>query len=172
LDTSTRIDEAIRADVLSQLKRAPKITSPDNIEVKLSETRTDPEIARDAIRASDAHPGVPAQPITNLIEVKPSVSPVEIKIKIEDALKRSAELDARRITVEVDGPTVKLYRKRAVLGRAGGRRARRLVRARNGSGRKPYHDRAIAILAAPCARPAPPTPCSRSAVRFFVVYVP
>ena len=32
-----------------------------------------------------------------------------MKSKIEDALRRNAELDARRITVEADGNTVKLY---------------------------------------------------------------
>ena len=47
--------------------------------------------------------------VTNNIEVKPTVSPTEIKSKIEEALKRSAEVDARRITVEVAGSTVKLY---------------------------------------------------------------
>ena len=47
--------------------------------------------------------------VTNNIEVKPSISPADIKNKIEDALKRNAELDARRITVDVDGGTVKLY---------------------------------------------------------------
>src|ERR1700716_268844 len=47
--------------------------------------------------------------VSNKIEVKPAVSPTDIKSKIEDALKRSAELDARRITVETDGSTVKLY---------------------------------------------------------------
>ena len=47
--------------------------------------------------------------ITNNIEVKPKVSPTDVKSKIEDALRRSAELDARRITVEADGNTVKLY---------------------------------------------------------------
>ncbi|HWP42910.1 MAG TPA: BON domain-containing protein [Blastocatellia bacterium] len=47
--------------------------------------------------------------ITNNIEVKPSVSPTQVKTKIEEALRRSAELDARRITVEVEGSTVKLY---------------------------------------------------------------
>lgn len=46
--------------------------------------------------------------VTNNIEVKPAVSPTEIKSKIEDALKRSAELDARRINVETDGGVVKL----------------------------------------------------------------
>jgi len=47
--------------------------------------------------------------VTNNIEVKPAVTPTEIKSKIEDALKRSAELDARRITVDLDGGTVRLY---------------------------------------------------------------
>ena len=47
--------------------------------------------------------------VTNNIEVKPRVSPTEIKSKIEEALRRSAELDARRITVDVEGGIVKLY---------------------------------------------------------------
>jgi osmotically-inducible protein OsmY len=47
--------------------------------------------------------------ITNNIEVKPHLSPVELKSRIEDALRRSAEVDARRITVQVEGGTVKLY---------------------------------------------------------------
>src|SRR3954468_3777352 len=37
--------------------------------------------------------------VTNLITVKPHVAPSEVKAKIEDALKRSAEMDAGRITV-------------------------------------------------------------------------
>jgi osmotically-inducible protein OsmY len=47
--------------------------------------------------------------ITNQIEVKPRVSPTDVKSKIQEALRRSAELDARRITVEVEGGTVRLY---------------------------------------------------------------
>lgn len=47
--------------------------------------------------------------VSNNIELKPHVSAAEVKSKIEDALKRNAELDARRITVEVEGGTVKLY---------------------------------------------------------------
>ena len=40
--------------------------------------------------------------VTNLVKVKPHVkpSPSEVKAKIEEALRRSAEFDARRITVE------------------------------------------------------------------------
>ena len=47
--------------------------------------------------------------VTNKIEIKPKVTPQEVKSKIEEALRRSAELDARRISVEVEGSTVKLY---------------------------------------------------------------
>jgi osmotically-inducible protein OsmY len=38
--------------------------------------------------------------ITNNIAVRPKVSPIDIKKKIEDAFKRSAEIDANRISVE------------------------------------------------------------------------
>ncbi|MCU1334867.1 MAG: osmotically inducible protein [Bryobacterales bacterium] len=186
VETPTRTDEAIREDVLSEIKWDPKITSPDiavavkdgvatltgyvpsywekdaaekaakrvfgvrgvanDLEVKLSSTRTDPEIARDAVHELETHVSIPHDRIkvavrngwvtlegtvdwqyekllaesavkklrgvigvTNNIEVKPRVAPTEIKSKIEEALKRSAELDARRITVAVDGATVRLY---------------------------------------------------------------
>ncbi len=185
-ETLKRTDESIRADVLSELKWDPKITSSDiavavkdgvvtlsgyattywekdaaekavkriygvrgianDIEVKLASKRTDPEVARDAVRELESHISIPSDKIkvtvkngwvtlegsvdwqyqknlaesavkkltgvagvSNMIEVKPRVSPSEIKGKIEEALKRSAELDARRITVEVEGSTVKLY---------------------------------------------------------------
>src|ERR1700730_314235 len=102
----------------------------NEIEVKPSSTRTDPEIARDAIHELESHISIPSDKIkvtvkngwvtlegsvdwqyqktladsavkklrgvigvTNNIEVKPRVSPIEIKEKIEEALKRSAELD-------------------------------------------------------------------------------
>ena len=118
----------------------------NDIEVRLPSTRTDPEIARDAVQELQNHITVPADKVrvtvkngwvtlegtvdwqyqkiaaesavkklrgvigvTNNIEVKPNVSPSEIKGKIEEALRRSAELDARRITVTVEGGTVKLY---------------------------------------------------------------
>lgn len=44
--------------------------------------------------------------ISNLILLKPSVAPSEIKAKIEDAFRRSAEIDASRITVEAHGSEV------------------------------------------------------------------
>ena len=118
----------------------------NDIEVKLASTRTDPEIARDAVQEIQNHISLPSDKIKvtvkggwvtlegtvewqyqkalaesavkklkgvigviNNIDLKPRVSPTEIKGKIEEALKRSAELDARRITVSVDDGVVKLY---------------------------------------------------------------
>jgi osmotically-inducible protein OsmY len=44
--------------------------------------------------------------VTNALAVTPKVSPTEIRAKIEEALKRSAQLDASRITVETEGSKV------------------------------------------------------------------
>jgi osmotically-inducible protein OsmY len=44
--------------------------------------------------------------VTNALAVTPKVSPSEVKMKIEEALKRSAQLDASRITVEAEGSKV------------------------------------------------------------------
>jgi osmotically-inducible protein OsmY len=44
--------------------------------------------------------------VSNLITVKPRITAMELKQKIEDALVRSAETDAERITVEVQGSKV------------------------------------------------------------------
>lgn len=46
--------------------------------------------------------------VSNLVTIKPKVEPSEVKTKIQEALKRSAELDAQRITVEVGGSEVTL----------------------------------------------------------------
>jgi osmotically-inducible protein OsmY len=46
--------------------------------------------------------------VTNLIVVKPRVNPTDIKQKIEQALLRSVETDAKRIQLEVDGGRVVL----------------------------------------------------------------
>jgi osmotically-inducible protein OsmY len=181
--TLPRSDEAIREDVLLELKWDPKIKSTDigvavkngvvtlagfvstfwelgaaekaakrvygvravanDLEVKLFWQRTDPEIGRDAIRALESHVSIPNDQIkvtvkngkvrlegmvdweyqkelaqsavkklrgvagvVNKIQVKPRVSPSDVQEKIEEALRRSAELDARRIKVEVNGTEV------------------------------------------------------------------
>jgi osmotically-inducible protein OsmY len=59
------------------------------------------ETAEKAVRSLQG-----VQGISNLIQVKPKVAPEEVKRKIEDAFRRSAELDADRITVETKGSEV------------------------------------------------------------------
>ena len=44
--------------------------------------------------------------VTNSITLKPKVAPHEIRRKIEDAFRRSAEIDASRVTVEANGSEV------------------------------------------------------------------
>jgi osmotically-inducible protein OsmY len=44
--------------------------------------------------------------VVNKIEVKPRVAPVEIKRRIEEALRRAAEIDASHIAVEANGGEV------------------------------------------------------------------
>jgi len=56
------------------------------------------------------HPIKGVKSISNLIRIEPKVAPAEVKRKIEEAFKRSAELDARRITIEVVGNEVILRR--------------------------------------------------------------
>jgi osmotically-inducible protein OsmY len=46
--------------------------------------------------------------VTDLITVSPRVPAVEVRRKIEESFRRSAELDAHRITVETDGGAVTL----------------------------------------------------------------
>ena len=46
--------------------------------------------------------------VINAIRLKPSVAPLEIKRKIEEAFRRSAEIDASRITVGANGGEVVL----------------------------------------------------------------
>jgi osmotically-inducible protein OsmY len=46
--------------------------------------------------------------VSNLIRIEPHVAPVEVKQRIEQAFKRSAEVDANRVTVEANGGEVVL----------------------------------------------------------------
>ena len=59
--------------------------------------------AEDAVRRVKGLKGV-----INLVKVLPRTSPAEVRAKIEEALKRSAELDAHKITVEASGGEVVL----------------------------------------------------------------
>lgn len=46
--------------------------------------------------------------VTNKVVIKPRVDVTDVKMKIEEALKRSAEVDADRITVDADGTLIRL----------------------------------------------------------------
>src|SRR5215471_15813433 len=59
---------------------------------------------RDADRAVQRLAGVKG--VTNLIAVKPHVSPTDLEQQIERALVRNAQTDARHIMVEVQGSKV------------------------------------------------------------------
>jgi osmotically-inducible protein OsmY len=59
------------------------------------------ERAEEAVRRVRGVKGV-----TNSIQVKPRVAPMEIRRKIEEALRRAAEIDASRVTVETAGGEV------------------------------------------------------------------
>ena len=59
---------------------------------------------RDAERAVERLSGVKG--VSNLITVKPHLSPTDLKQNIEKALIRNAETDARHITAEVQGSKV------------------------------------------------------------------
>ncbi|MET0373389.1 MAG: BON domain-containing protein [Rhizorhabdus sp.] len=65
------------------------------------EWRFQSQRAEDALRRVKGLKGV-----TNLVKVEPRTSPAEVRAKIEDALTRSAQLDAQKITVEADGGKV------------------------------------------------------------------
>ena len=110
---SSRTDPEIARDIIHELESHVSIPA-DNITVTVRngwvtlegtvEWQYQKLIAESVVKKIQGVIGV-----SNNIEVKPTVSPTDIKSKIEEALRRSAELDARRITVETDGGTVKLY---------------------------------------------------------------
>jgi osmotically-inducible protein OsmY len=108
-----RTDPEIARDAVQALESHVSIPS-DRIKVTVKNGRITLEgvidweyqklLAQSAVKKLKGVTGV-----INKIQVKSKVSPSEVKNKIEEALRRSAELDARRITVEVEGTKVKLY---------------------------------------------------------------
>jgi osmotically-inducible protein OsmY len=112
--TSERTD----ADIAAAATRALEwnaLIPPGNVKVTVSrgwvtlDGRVEWQFQRrEAERAVRRLTGV--RGVTNLITVKPGVDPQpsDIKRRIEDALVRSAETDAERITVKVEGGKVTL----------------------------------------------------------------
>ena len=128
--------EAVRA--AKRVYGVKAVVDEIEVKLPSSSERTDTDIAEAAVRALKNNLSVPDEKIkvtlegevewqhqktaaessvrylvgvkgvSNLIMVKPRVSPTDVQMKIEEALKRSAEMDARRITVEVSGGRVTL----------------------------------------------------------------
>jgi osmotically-inducible protein OsmY len=108
-----RTDPEIARDAIQQLERHISIPY-DKIKVSVRngwvtlEGTVDRELqkklAHSAVKKLKGVTG-----ITNNITTKPKITPGQVKDKIEDALRRSAELDARRIRVEVKDGTVTLH---------------------------------------------------------------
>jgi osmotically-inducible protein OsmY len=105
-----RPDPEIARDAVAELNRWLPY-SADRIKVTVSdgwvtlegevEWNYQKERAEEAVRRVKGLVG-----LTNNIKLKPSVTPADVKRKIEEALKRNAEIDASGITVETNGSEV------------------------------------------------------------------
>jgi len=111
--SSERTDADLAAAVVNALKWDAFIPA-DKIDVTVSKgwvtLKGEVEFGfqrRAAERAIQRLSGVKG--VSNLITIKPLLSPTDLKQKIEKALVRNAETDARHITVEVQGSKVILY---------------------------------------------------------------
>jgi osmotically-inducible protein OsmY len=109
--TSARTDEDIALAVTNQLDW--NFSLPDTIKVKVAkgwvflQGSTEWQYQREeAERVVIQLHGVKG--ITNEINIKPKVSATGVKAKIEDALKRDAQIDSDNITVEAAGNIVTL----------------------------------------------------------------
>lgn len=108
----TRTDPEIARDVVEAMKLDLRVPD-DRIKVAVSsglvalEGTLDWNFQRNAAE-SCARRVNGVRGINNKIQLKPKVSVSEIKVKIEEALRRSAEVDARRIAVSVDNSTITL----------------------------------------------------------------
>jgi osmotically-inducible protein OsmY len=107
-----RPDPEIARDAVSAIKSQLPISS-ERIKVVVkngwvtlegqAEWQYQRQTAENAVRRIKGVKGV-----SNLIQLKPHVEPTEIQRKIQAALRRSAEIDANRITVETNGGEVVL----------------------------------------------------------------
>ncbi len=105
-----RADEDLAQAVLNTLKWDSRVPD-ENIKFKVNhgwvtlagtvDYKHEQTLTEDAIRNLTGVRG-----ITNLIEVRPRVLASDIKSRIEDALRRSAQIDEQPMTVEVEGSRV------------------------------------------------------------------
>jgi osmotically-inducible protein OsmY len=108
-----RTDPEIARDVVQALKSG--VTVPDDkIKVIVNngwvtlEGKVEWQYQKNAANAAVRDLGG-VKGVSNRIEVKPTVSPTQVKTKIEEAFRRSADIDARRITVDAHDSTVTLW---------------------------------------------------------------
>jgi osmotically-inducible protein OsmY len=110
--STERLDPEIAEDAVKSLKRElPSSAEKVKVVVKNGwltleghvEWNFQKEWAERAVRSISGVKGV-----TNLITVEPRVNPGDVKKKIEDALVRSAQVDAQRVEVIADGGKVTL----------------------------------------------------------------
>lgn len=109
-DVDQRPDPEIARDAVQELKSELPYSYPNikvlvkdgwitlegNVEWNFQRERADAAMRR--VRGSKG--------VINLITLKPKISPADVKKQIEAAFKRSAELDAQNLTVEVNGSEV------------------------------------------------------------------
>jgi osmotically-inducible protein OsmY len=103
---SERLDREIARDAIDALNRALPTVS-QNIKVTVSDgsISLEGEVSWDfqrrlAEKAVREVPGVKG--VFNMIKVEPEAAPMDLKAQIEEALKRSAEVQAKDIVVESD----------------------------------------------------------------------
>jgi osmotically-inducible protein OsmY len=108
---SERSDEDIASAAANHLTWNSQV--PDTIKLKVSNgwitlqgTAEWQYQKEEAARAVRSLRGVKA--VSNEIELKPTVHTTDIKVKIEDALKRDAQIEAKDIAVETSGALVTL----------------------------------------------------------------
>ncbi|HMG47824.1 MAG TPA: BON domain-containing protein [Allosphingosinicella sp.] len=107
-----RLDREIAQDAVDALKRDLPISS-QHIKVVVRDGWITLEgqvqwdfqrrMAESAVRKVAGVKGV-----VNLVRIEPSASPTDVKAQIEQALKRSAEVDAKKIQVDAEGGVVTL----------------------------------------------------------------
>jgi osmotically-inducible protein OsmY len=108
---SERTDEDIASAAANHLNWNSQV--PDTIKLKVSngwitlEGTAEWQYQKDeAARAVRSLRGVKA--VSNEVTLNPTLNTIDIKIKIEDALKRDAQIEAKDITVETSGALVTL----------------------------------------------------------------
>ena len=104
-------DPEIAERIVNMLKW--DVTVPDDIKVKVEHGRVTltGEVDWNYQKAAAAKPAgriAGVKYVTNLITVKPTVSPADVRHRIMSAFTRSSALDANALDIAVEGGTVKL----------------------------------------------------------------